>query len=114
QRRPKGLFERLHSLTDGRLAQSQGLRRRSEAAQLGSLRERLQVRKLQSFGHSRCPQMITLHGLAARLLAVNRSPRVFGGPNKPLDLDAVHPGEPAAAFERSAGDVPMRIESLVN
>src|SRR5260370_41071569 len=56
-------------------------------------------------GTVRCP---------ALFLTANLCLRVLGGPGEPLDLDAVHPGEPRAAFERSAGDVPVHTEPLID
>src|SRR5262249_42451005 len=50
----------------------------------------------------------------ALFLPVNRGLRVLGGPGEPLDLDAVHPGEPRTSFERSAGDVPVQTEPLID
>src|SRR5438128_1345036 len=48
------------------------------------------------------------------ILSVYRGLRILSGPGKPLDLDAVHPGEHRASTKSPARDVPVPAGPLVH
>src|SRR5262249_57597975 len=72
---------------------------------------------LRSLTAALAPKMSTGNGsvkCAAPLLTVNRCLRILRRPGKPLDLNAVQPGEHRASADAPAGDVPVPAGPLVD